>query len=324
MVHCGLNRGSLTRKLNFQQDLNERFGPKGQGTSLPPSPCTSVSGGGVTHRSGWHVRGGEVIFPGGGKTSWLVMGGAPARSCQAWTTVCSVPTSLFQRQRSNNFAHSVTRNSGRLFVELLEECLVCSGWRRGFFLPCLISLLSKINYREFLFCFFLQSSTAEIQAPCRQVQENYGVITWCPSKCAWTVCFQRASSSGYTATEILLWRVSRSVFVKSNNFPGSQVFAEISWYDDWMSQPVELRVKFTSFSRTHAGWLVAGSEEVPFVSPSVGRRILCVRQHHPGCRVGRVLRWNSTSVRLAALPALAANCRTQRQQGGKDAQLWHW
>ncbi len=51
----------------MESKMNKRFGPKGQGTSLPPSPCTALEEG-------------DDMSKGGGQSN--------QRSRQAWTMIC--------------------------------------------------------------------------------------------------------------------------------------------------------------------------------------------------------------------------------------------
>ncbi len=87
---------NLVNPVSCPQKKNQRCGPKGQGTLLPPLPCTTqwgcASGGGISV--------GMAHFIGG---LTLVLCGVKQRSHQAWTTVCSNTTlHLFQRQWSKN------------------------------------------------------------------------------------------------------------------------------------------------------------------------------------------------------------------------------
>ena len=108
---------------------SNRFGPKGQGTSLPPLPCTA--------RGGWHVSGGWHIsfhggcqwgggtFHGGGISpgrvwlwsllGWWLAGGVASmggggvnqRSHDSWNTICSILRDFFK-------GSEVTRKPWRL------------------------------------------------------------------------------------------------------------------------------------------------------------------------------------------------------------------
>ena len=71
--------------------------PKGQGTSLSPSPCTMLRGGTFHGGGGWP---GPYLVDGWQGVASM-RGEVNQRSHQAWTTVCSNTTSrLFQRQPS--------------------------------------------------------------------------------------------------------------------------------------------------------------------------------------------------------------------------------
>ncbi len=86
-----------------------RLQAKGQGTSLPPSPCTTPEGGvgcggmsvGAAYLWGWHIPGG-FDFDGWQGVASVEGGGVTQRSRQALNHCSSTTSGLFQRQRSNH------------------------------------------------------------------------------------------------------------------------------------------------------------------------------------------------------------------------------
>ncbi len=97
---------SAVCSFSSHESVNQRFGPKGQHTSLPSSPCTTLGGGGgwvvVAYQwRGWHVPGG-----GGWLLSLITWWPTERGSIYGWGGGGKLKVSSLvkhQRQRSNEY-----------------------------------------------------------------------------------------------------------------------------------------------------------------------------------------------------------------------------